>query len=90
MESRERTRKSDRVKNGVSKERKGKKSRKEASLERDNDLLNDSVNKEEDTELPSPREKIGLPIDLSWRHMTKAERRRLEMARQKVLDEEEK
>lgn len=91
IENRERTRKSDKHrKEDVSKERKGRKSRKEASQERELDLHNDSLNNEEDADLPSPREKIGLPIDLSWRHMTKAERRRLEMARQKLLDEEEK
>ncbi|XP_060602947.1 trichohyalin-like isoform X3 [Ruditapes philippinarum] len=72
-----------------SKDRKGKRSRNK-SEERDLDIHNTSNNKEEEGLFPSPRDKIGLPIDLSWRHMTKAERRRLEMARQKVLDEEER
>lgn len=89
---RERTKKSDRHrKEDSSKERRGKKSRKDGSEDREHDLHNNSVSKEtEVTELPSPREKVGLPMDLSWRHMTKAEKRRLDMARQRLLDEEEK
>ncbi|KAL4226045.1 post-embryonic retina morphogenesis in camera-type eye [Mactra antiquata] len=72
-----------------SKERRGRKTRKE-SEEREENLRNDSLNKEDDELIPSPRDKIGLPIDLSWRHMTKAERRRLEAARQRAVDEEER
>ncbi|XP_045166612.2 trichohyalin-like isoform X3 [Mercenaria mercenaria] len=80
----ERTKKSDH-----SKDVKGMKSR-NRSEERDLDFHNTSSNKENEELLPSPRDKIGLPTDLSWRHMTKAERRRLEMARQKLTDEEER
>ncbi|CAC5413050.1 unnamed protein product [Mytilus coruscus] len=37
---------------------------------------------------PSPREIAGIPVTLPWKHMTKAERRRLMMAREKVMADE--
>ena len=37
---------------------------------------------------PSPREIAGIPVSLPWKHMTKAERRRLMIAREKVMAEE--
>nr|XP_034304543.1 trichohyalin isoform X9 [Crassostrea gigas] len=38
----------------------------------------------------SPRELAGIPVTLPWKHMTKAERRRLMIAREKVIAEAEK
>ncbi|XP_078339334.1 uncharacterized protein LOC111106830 isoform X3 [Crassostrea virginica] len=38
----------------------------------------------------SPREIAGIPVTLPWKHMTKAERRRLMIAREKVIAEAEK
>ncbi|XP_061195529.1 zinc finger CCCH domain-containing protein 13-like isoform X3 [Saccostrea echinata] len=38
----------------------------------------------------SPREIAGIPVSLPWKHMTVAERRRLMIAREKVLAEAEK
>ena len=55
----------------------------------DIDDKNTSGDKLDDVEV-SPRDKIGLPNDLSWRHMTKAEKLRLAQARQRFLDEEER
>jgi hypothetical protein len=41
-------------------------------------------------EAVSPRELAGIPVSLPWKHMTKAERRRLMIAREKVIAEAEK
>ncbi|XP_062606519.1 trichohyalin-like isoform X8 [Saccostrea cucullata] len=38
----------------------------------------------------SPREIAGIPVSLPWKHMTVAERRRLMIAREKVIAEAEK
>jgi len=83
----ERRRKDD-VSKDQSKDRSHQRTRKD-SEELDRGDQDTSFNKDEEL-IPSPRDKVGLPIDLSWRHMTKAERRRLEMARMKLDQEEEK
>ncbi|XP_048738651.2 trichohyalin-like isoform X6 [Ostrea edulis] len=41
-------------------------------------------------EAVSPRELAGIPVSLPWKHMTVAERRRLMIAREKVIAEAEK
>ena len=69
------------------KDRKGSKDRDSKTL--DTDEKNTSGDKLGEVEV-SPRDKVGLPNDLSWRHMTKAERLRLNMARQRFLEEEER
>ncbi|XP_052284957.1 trichohyalin-like isoform X3 [Dreissena polymorpha] len=67
-----------------------KERQRKARKESEERVANESLTKKDDELIPSPRDKIGLPNDLSWRHMTKAERRRLEIARQKFDEGEEK
>ncbi|WAR25367.1 CCD66-like protein [Mya arenaria] len=90
LDRKERTKKSERHRKDESfRERRRDRSRKESEEDEQDTSLNKDHADDENLQ-PSPRDKIGLPIDLSWRHMTKAERRRLEMARMKVDEDEEK
>ncbi|KAK3601584.1 hypothetical protein CHS0354_027829 [Potamilus streckersoni] len=73
----------------------GKDKRSKINDDRAKSNINDNKEMRRDESPPkddkiTPRDVLGLPPELSWKHMTKAERYRLMMVRQKMTLEEER